>query len=184
MSEKEHEFKVLLSKDEYHILLRFLDKLMVEYGWQTNYYYDTRDEVMRKRNVTVRIRQKNNKLIGTVKKHLETDNLSTEEHFCVDTLPRVLMWEGRPLWMKGTLTTERRVFKVCDGITLMLDMNQYLDTIDYELEVEFEEQCRNQAEWIMMIISGCLERQMKQMSVSKSERFFRRMSEIGRAKYA
>ena len=49
MTEKEHEFKMMLTKDEHHFLLRFFDKLMVESGLQTNYYYDTRDEVMRKR---------------------------------------------------------------------------------------------------------------------------------------
>ncbi len=81
MTEKEHELKMMLTKDEHHFLLRFFDKLMVESGLQTNYYYDTRDGAMRKRNVTIRVRQKNNKLIGTVKRHLGGGNCSMEEHF-------------------------------------------------------------------------------------------------------
>ena len=37
MTEKEHEFKMMLNKDKHHFLLRFFDKLMVESGLQTNY---------------------------------------------------------------------------------------------------------------------------------------------------
>ena len=184
MTEKEHELKMMLTKDEHHFLLHFFDKLMVESGLQTNYYYDTRDEVMRKRNVTVRVRQKNSKLIGTVKRHLDTDNCSMEEHFQLDTLPRVIMWDGVPLWLKGSLQTERKVFKVCDGIILMLDLNQYLGTVDYELEIEYSESLRKQAEGILMLIGSMVEKQMKQNSVSKLERFFRRSCSLGGANYA
>lgn len=67
LTEKEHELKMMLTKDEHHFLLRFFDKHMVESGLQTNYYYDTRDEMIRKRNVTVSVRLKNDKLISTVK---------------------------------------------------------------------------------------------------------------------
>ena len=173
MTEKEHELKMMLTKDEHHFLLRFFDKLMVESGLQTNYYYDTRDEVMRKRNVTVRVRQKNNKLIGTVKRHLDTDNCSIEEHFRVDTLPRVIMWDGMPLWLKGSLQTERKIFQVCDGIILMLDLNQYLGTVDYELEIEYSESLRKQAEGILILISGMVGNYVSNEVISKSERFFR-----------
>ena len=176
MTEKEHELKMMLTKDEHHFLLHFFDKLMVELGLQTNYYYDTRDEVMRKRNVTVRVRQKNNKLIGTIKRHLDTDNCSMEEHFRVDTLPRVIVWDGVPLWLKGSLQTERKVFKVCDGIILMLDLNQYPGTVDYELEIEYSESLRDQAEGILMLTESLLGKQMNQKSVSKSERFFRQLN--------
>ena len=173
MMEQEHELKMMLTKDEHHFLLHFFDKLMVESGLQTNYYYDTRDEVMRKRNVTVRVRQKNNKLIGTVKRHLETDNCSIEEHFRVDTLPRVIMWDSMPLWLKGSLQTERKIFQVCDGIILMLDLNQYLGTVDYELEIEYSESLRKQAEGILILISGMVGNYVSNEVISKSERFFR-----------
>ena len=176
MTEKEHELKMMLTKDDHHFLLRFFDKLMVESGLQTNYYYDTRDEVMRKRNVTVRVRQKNNKLIGTVKRHLETDNCSIEEHFQVDTLPRVIMWDGMPLWLKGSLQTERKIFQVCDGIILMLDLNQYLGTVDYELEIEYSESLRKQAEGILMLIGSMIGKSIHLDTVSKSERFFQRLN--------
>ena len=183
MTEKEHELKIMLTQDEHHLLLRLLDKLMVESGLQTNYYYDTRDEVMRKRNMTVRVRQKNNKLIGTVKRHLDRDNCSTEEHFQVDTLPRVIVWDGVPLWLKGSLQTERKVFKVCDGIILVLDLNQYLGAFDYELEIEYSEDLRKQAEGIVALIEGLLKTTTRRKSVSKSERFFIKLSDFGDANY-
>ena len=176
MTEKEHELKMMLTKDEHHFLLHFFDKLMVESGLQTNYYYDTRDEVMRKRNVTVRVRQKNNKLIGTIKRHLDTDNCSMEEHFRVDTLPRVIVWDGVPLWLKGSLQTERKIFQVCDGIILMLDLNQYLGTVDYELEIEYSESLRKQAEGILMLIGSMVGKSLHLDTVSKSERFFQRLN--------
>ena len=176
MTEKEHELKMMLTKDEHHFLLHFFDKLMVESGLQTNYYYDTRDEVMRKRNTTVRVRQKNNKLTGTVKRHLDTDNCSIEERFGVDTLPRVIMWDGMPLWLKGSLQTERKVFEVCDGIILMLDLNQYLGTVDYELEIEYSETLRKQAEGILMLIGSMVGKSIRLDTMSKSERFFQRLN--------
>lgn len=176
MTEKEHEFKIMLTKDEHYFLLRFFNKLMVESGVQTNYYYDTQDEVMRKRNVTVRVRQKNNKLIGTVKRHLETDNCSIEEHFRLDTLPLVIMWDGMPLWLKGSLMTERKVYRICDGITLMLDMNQYLDAVDYELEIEFSESLRKEAEGILMLIDRLSGKSSHCDISSKSERFFTKLN--------
>ena len=127
---------------------------------------------MRKRNVTVRVRQKNNKLIGTVKRHLDRDNCSTEEHFRVDTLPRVIMWDGVPLWLKGSLQTERKVFKGCDGIILMLDLNRYLGAFDYELEIEYSESLRKQAEGILMLIGSMVGKLVSNEVISKSERFF------------
>ena len=184
MTEKEHEFKMMLTKDEYHFLLRFFNKMMVQSGLQTNYYYDTRNEDMRKKNVTVRVREKNNRLIGTIKRHLDTQGYSIEERFCVDTIPRVIMLDDTPLWLQGSLRTERKIFKVCDGITMMLDLNRYFDVVDYELEIEYSEVFRKQAEGIMILIRGILERKSKQQSLSKSERFFGFLSDLGGENFA
>ena len=101
----------------------------------------------------------------------------------MDTLPRVIMWDGVPLWLKGSLQTERKVFKVCDGIILMLDLNQYLGAFDYELEIEYSEALRKQAEGILMLIQNLLETKSEQNSASKSERFFRRLSVVGGVTY-
>lgn len=120
MIKKEHEFKMMLTKDEHHFLLRFFDKLIVESGLQINYYYDTSDEVIRKRDGAFRVRQKNNNLIDTIKRHLDTGNCSIEGHVQEDTFMRVIMWNGLQLWLKGSLRAVRMVFKVCDGTVLML----------------------------------------------------------------
>ena len=69
MTEKEYELKRMLIKCKHNILLFSLGNFMVETGLQTN-YYDIWDEKMRKRNMIVRVRQINNKLIGALKSHL------------------------------------------------------------------------------------------------------------------
>ena len=183
MTEKEYELKMLLTNREYRFLLDMFNLLTVETDLQTNYYYDTLDEIMRKKNVTIRVREKNGKLLGTVKRHLVNGD-SLEEHFHVDTLPQVIMLEGTPVWLKGSLVTERKTLRVSDGITLMLDLNQYLNTVDYELEIEYSEQLRDQAEGILMLIRCLLARTQQKGAISKSERFFQRLSNRGGSNYA
>ena len=175
MTEKEYELKMLLTNREYRFLLDMFNLLTVETDLQTNYYYDTRDETMRKKNVTIRVREKNGKLLGTVKRHLVNGD-SLEEHFHVDTLPQVIMLEGTPVWLKGSLVTERKTLRVSDGITLMLDLNQYLDTVDYELEIEYLEHLRDQAEGVLMFIRRMIRKEIHLETISKSERFFQRLN--------
>ena len=179
MKTKEYEKKMMLTEREYRFLIRLFENSIVEKNTQINYYYDTRNETMRKMNITVRIREKNGKLLGTVKDHGAGQHCSTEECFRVDTLPRVIMLEGLPLWLKGTLKTERSVFRICDGILLMLDLNTYLDVVDYELEIEYSESFCKQTEGILMLIANLLGQSVINNVISKSERFFRRFVTIG-----
>jgi uncharacterized protein YjbK len=86
------------------------------------------------------------------------------------------MWDGMPLWMQGSLMTERKTFKICDRITMMLDLNQYLDVVDYELEIEYSEPFRMQAEGMLMLIGGVVGKSIHLDTVSKSERFFQRLN--------
>ena len=77
------------------------------------------------------------------------------------------------LTVRTALQTERKVFKVCEGIVLMLDLNQYLGTVDYELEIEYSETLRKQAEGILMLIGSMVGNYVSNEVISKSERFFR-----------
>ncbi len=175
MTVQEYEFKLMLTNDEYDFLSRFFDAIRTGTVLQTNYYYDTRDEVMRKKNTTVRIRQRGTELIGTIKKHLDEVGQSTEKQFHVDTIPHVMMIHGVPVWLKGNVMTDRKAFKVCEGIMVMLDLNRYLDTVDYELEIEFDERLRQQAEGVLLLICSMIEKSVRLNTFSKSERFFRRL---------
>ena len=53
------------------MLMQSLLPIMTKHLQQTNYYYDTKDELMHKDNVTGRIRQKGKQLNGTIKRHLD-----------------------------------------------------------------------------------------------------------------
>ena len=183
MTEKEHEFKMLLTNREYQFLLQLFDHLMTESEAQTNYYYDTRDEAMRKNNVTVRVREKNRRLTGTIKQHLETGHCSLEKHFHVDTIPQVIILDSMPVFLKGSLKTDRKVAQVGEGITLTLDQNHNLDTVDYELEHEYTLPFYKQAQGVLMLINSLLQNQEKREVVSKSERFFRRLHLNGGVSY-
>ena len=88
------------------------------------------------------------------------------------------MLDHYPVWIRGALHTRRTVFRVCEGITMMLDKNTYLDVIDYELEVEFSLPYRKQAEGVVQLVLSLLHRARVIQPVSKSERFFRRMDEL------
>ena len=175
--QEENELKLMLSDKEYDMLMQSLLPIMTKRLQQTNYYYDTKNELMRKDNVTVRIRQKGAKLNGTIKRHLDTSGYSTEEHFSVDRLPVAIVLDGVSVWLRGALVTNRAVFRICEGIMLMLDFNSYLDIMDYELEVEFTDDLRSQAEGILTFIRSLLHHEHITESITKSERFFRRLNQ-------
>ena len=81
MKTKEYEQKMMLTEREYRFLIRLFENSIVEKNTQINYYYDTRNETMRKMNITVRIREENGKLLGTVKDYRPGQYCSTEECF-------------------------------------------------------------------------------------------------------
>lgn len=179
--EQENEFKLILTEKEYNHLMCIVKSIVVKSGWQTNYYYDTMDGLLRKENATVRVRQTADKLEGTVKRHLSAMGDSTEDHFPVSKIPQAIMLDHFLVWLRGSLNTHRTVLRVSESITMMLDMNTYLGVVDYELEVEFSAEYRSQAEGIVMLVRSLICRGQTAPSVSKSERFFRRLNELNTA---
>ena len=170
---KEFEKKMLLSEQEYNCLMDMFKDIVSESFEQTNYYYDTRLGTMRKQNTTVRIRKKNGCHFGTVKRHDPFNDCSTEEHFLVNHLPRMLMIGGERLFLEGWLTTIRVVVKISPDMTLMLDKNTYMGATDYELELEYGEAFRREAEGIIIFIQRLINKTTPyERPASKSERFF------------
>ena len=87
---------------------------------------------------------------------------------------------------QGMLTTERIVLRVCNGVEMMLDRNQYLNTVDYELEIEYSSAFRQKVDEILAYIANTLEKGQTdfnrekffkriEISASKSSRFFDRL---------
>ena len=178
MTEKEFEKKMLLNKKEFQYLQQTLYNNTCKLTEQINYYYDTPGERLRNRNITCRIRQKENELLGTLKQHYVNgkSDCSLEKHFAVKDLPKYFTVDTEQVILLGTLYTARLIIPIDASVTLMLDRNIYLGTVDYELEMEFAPGNEAKAEAILTILRRLLSRSEKQpLPLPKSERFFRRL---------
>ena len=141
MIEKEIERKYILSEDKYKSII---DLLSSEYKFdkvtQINYYYDTIDFQLFKNDETLRVRQKNDKLKLEYKygKKIK-DSIRTCLEFSKDigALPKKIhnSKSEDEYFNIGILVTERIDYKILDYI-ISLDKNYYLGYIDYEIEIE------------------------------------------------
>lgn len=139
----ELEYKFLLSEEKFLSLINNLPEEIQKGAEkpyiQVNYYFDTPDYAAHKEGVTVRIRQKNGRLQGQIKRHDKGKSIkSEEEYFTAEELPDHIDFEGKMLVYLGNLTCRRSSF-VCDGYQLDFDESFYLGKQDYELEIEFED---------------------------------------------
>lgn len=178
--EKEIEYKFLVSEEEFN-------QFLAHFGTQgnsavskiqINYYYDTDDNMLNKNDVTVRVRQEQDKLKCQIKKHTNTSMalfFSDEYCGCLERLPKALRVEGihEELLLKGSLLTERREIKFGVCGKLCFDISMYLGVIDYEIEIEYTERDKQSGEAIAAIIGL-----NTKASSMKSHRFFKQLEEI------
>ncbi|HBR32172.1 MAG TPA: hypothetical protein DD733_08835 [Clostridiales bacterium] len=145
MKIKEYEYKYLFEKNDFKELNDKIKRkwILCKNFIQINFYYDTDDFLLNSMNMTLRARQKENKLYiqykKSLKKGLYTESLESEKEE-MDELPaKIPLPEyGIEAWLKGSTVTERTVFDYGSrGFVIMLDCNYYLGIIDYELELEF-----------------------------------------------
>jgi adenylate cyclase len=152
MNHLEIEYKTLLDKEEYQSLLPlFADTELVV---QTNHYIDTPDQLIRKEKMALRVRTFTDQAELTLKVpeavgHFEyNQDLSPEEteailqhqQFPDGEIKNLLISKEIPveqLAVWGSLTTERFEKETAAGL-VALDHSLYLDTEDYELEIEVE----------------------------------------------
>jgi|SRR5690625_3163779 len=149
--EIEIEFKNLLTKDEFDLLLNQLP-FPAASDLQINYYFETKDFLLRQNKAALRIREKNNTYTLTLKQPhpaglLEThDPLTKEEATSWITgkiIPQAetsnqLKQLGIPqeeLLCFGQLVTKRKEIQFKNTI-VVLDESTYNNHLDYELEVE------------------------------------------------
>lgn len=134
----EFEKKLILNKSEYNAILElynFKDDPII----QTNYYYDTPDGQFTQTGITCRIREKNGEYVATLKDHnLQWTNCSVEYSAKAKNEHDDHAFGGMNISLQGSLKTIRYVWPFCSGVTIMLDKNEYLNTVDYELEIEYE----------------------------------------------
>ena len=180
MKINEFEKKRMIEKTEYDFLCACVGNGEAT-ELQINYYYDTEDEYFRRNNITCRIRQKDRRLVGTVKRHGVggQNQHSSEERFKVNNLPHSFEVDARKVYLKGLLITQRLEVELCSKLCLVLDKNSYLGEIDYEIEIEYQEGCEQMVEGVMVLMEKMLyTEEGKNKVLSKSERFFRRLSSL------
>jgi uncharacterized protein YjbK len=149
----ELEYKYLLDKESFNNITNLLNKkYSVKKILQLNYYYDSDDFYFTNNDITFRIRQKEEDLnieIKTLKSRSGNLNIKNEFKEKINNLPlsfdinktewkNILNYNGI-INLKGVLITERLICHPSEGIEIDLDKNLYLGQIDYELEIEYEE---------------------------------------------
>ena len=187
----EFEKKLLLTGDEYDYLMEHLGyenplipKPVVS---QINYYFDTDDFSMNRQNTTCRIRLKDGKYKATIKKHSAGADQSTETEMEIYNGLERNAFTDMGLKLQGELITKRCVIMNDANCEVVLDKNEYLGHIDYELEIEYTQEHENDAQAILKIFRDMLTRRkcflIYRESIadlssvpSKSNRFFERMS--------
>ena len=152
MNHLEIEYKTLLNKQEYQSLLSlFTDTPLVI---QTNHYIDTPDQLIRSQKMALRVRTFKDAAELTLKvpevvghfeynqalSQEETEAILQHQQFPDGEIKNLLISKEIPveqLAVWGSLTTERFEKETAAGLVAR-DHSLYLDTEDYELEIEVE----------------------------------------------
>lgn|GEM_PF-616384 len=159
--EREIEFKKILSKKEYkRINSTCFDNYSMREFININYYFDTVDYYYHKHKISIKVRKVKsdvNKLDLIVKMEKKKENsLRTSEEYKFDLseeeLKKLIYLGTLPLEFKhflekmllpanihfcGTLITNRKQFYNSE-VEISLDKNEYLNHVDYEVEIEGE----------------------------------------------
>ncbi|MDG5789127.1 CYTH domain-containing protein [Evansella sp. AB-P1] len=185
--EIEIEFKNLLLEEEYNRLIKTFALHSEARKHQTNHYFDTKDMDLKEKNSALRIREKGNEFILTLKEpHIEGllethQSLSTEEvqlalneGLIPDGLVKkqiVKLLEKHTITFTylGYLTTERIEKKLNDGL-LVLDKSTYFNVVDYEIELECSKANSGQAFFNDLLDVNKIPRRM---TPNKIERFYK-----------
>ncbi|MFS0752167.1 CYTH domain-containing protein [Oceanobacillus sp. 1P07AA] len=185
--EIEIEYKNLLTKDEYIQLQKDLSfpTSSVE---QTNYYFETKNFDLKKHGSALRIRKKQNQYYLTLKQPHEEGLLETHDALTEKEFQKWIQGEiiSKPHTTKqlnemnispsnlnyaGYLTTNRMEIEF-NGTQLVLDHSNYLDTEDFELELEAS--TKEHGEKVFHILLNKYNIPIRQ-TPSKIERFFQQM---------
>lgn len=174
----EFEKKMLLSEEAYRVLKTWAG-MSAKTVVQTNYYYDTQDGAFHKQGITCRIREKNATYVATIKKHKgkeRSEEYTKEVKNAFDTI----LFADLGVSFQGCLKTTRTTICRDNGVKAVLDKNEYLNTIDYELEIEYLEGYEKQAKLMESVMLYVLSKygdpadKILCKPPNKSRRFFKR----------
>lgn len=141
----ERELKILISREEYEKIIHSYD--FEKQIKQTNTYYDTQDNQIKKCNGALRIRKINNQNIFTLKiKKDDITHYEYEKQIDVDTIkeikdPEILEWcsmhhislDVEPI---VSFTTYRSVLNLKQA-QICADITMFDQATDYEIEYEY-----------------------------------------------
>ncbi|SDC29114.1 Uncharacterized protein YjbK [Pelagirhabdus alkalitolerans] len=150
--EIEIELKNLLTKDEYHRLLKAYTTEQSKIEKQVNHYFETPNFDLKKNGAALRIRLKNQKYTVTLKQPHTDGLLETHADINEDIfkkwinnqptrVPEIeqalskLSIDYQDLEYGGSLTTERMETEENDTL-IVIDKSDYNGITDYELEIE------------------------------------------------
>lgn len=171
----EKEYKVLLTKDQFHILTSSYADL--NFVTQINTYYDTSDLQIRKHHGSMRIREKEGSFVFTLKKHTEDglmefekevleNSVSVFQDFEIKELLKQLGIQD-PIIELTSLRTNRAV--IFNGYAeICFDHSFYHGLEDYEIEYEYKKDHDGLA--MFQKILEPLHIKYKENCVSKSKR--------------
>jgi uncharacterized protein YjbK len=143
----EKELKSLISREKYEELLDFFN--FDETFEQINFYYIDNENIAKKKKINVRVRQIEEKFFLQVKtavRDYKGLSISDEHEEELPSVPEVISGEKiskitkiqvGDLHSVGSLKTLRSLCRWNGETLICLDKNSYLDTVDYEIEVEF-----------------------------------------------
>ena len=142
----ETELKAMLTKAQYEVLEN-------DFQWnsvteQTNSYYIAPDNLLKKHGITFRVRTINGTNTVQVKKHQPKQGalqIAEETEFIIDSIPQTFSENETEKYTGirtvvsyiGNLITKRNSCMYCDGVEICLDKSTYLETTDYEIEIEY-----------------------------------------------
>ncbi len=151
----EIEAKVLLTKEQYSIVY---GSLKAEKGFeiitQTNFYIDSKDRILKDSDIALRIREKHDEYILTVKtpmseglleKNQSLDSNEANEMIDCNKFPKgevadfleLLDIDLSKLVVLAKMSTKRATLEKKDTRErISLDINSYGNKVDYELEVD------------------------------------------------
>ena len=181
----ETELKCIIDKDKFNKIADFYkwDKVIV----QTNHYYRDTTGELKKNGVTFRIREIDSQFKLQIKQHKNPGSalqICEESEFEIDcaipffTAEEVKAYTGTDagdVFLMGSATTERYSLMWDKNTEICLDYTTYLDTEDFEIEVEFtHSECPPQL--LEELADFGIE--FKEKSVGKYSRFAKRFKEL------
>lgn len=192
----ESEYKCII---DYNAFLNISEKLSFQYEVkrivQVNYYYDTNDFQLHKNDITYRIRQKDRNLSIEIKYPIKKDALLRVKKEVVKKVDKVpysiemknsellcdtLNDETNFIQLIGSLVTERLSYHIKKGIKVDLDKSYYYGVTDYEMEIEFDNEFKDEA---YKLLKDLTNNGYYVPKGSKRERFFVQMKGMSQLCY-